>query len=159
MAQTIEERKEKNRLYQRGYRLSHLEECSKRNLEWQNRNRDKYKTYQERYEEKGGPEKYMFIHAKARAKKRGIEFGIELADISIPATCPYIETALTTKRGRETSYRASLDRIDNSKGYVKGNIQVISQKANTMKCNASINELIMFAKNILKLHGNEVYFG
>jgi hypothetical protein len=35
----------------------------------------------------------------------------------------------------------SLDRIDSDKGYVKGNVQVISYRANMLKSNASIEEL------------------
>jgi hypothetical protein len=43
---------------------------------------------------------------------------------------------------------ASLDKIDPSKGYVIGNLQVISKKANAMKSNATIEELRLFVKNI-----------
>jgi hypothetical protein len=35
----------------------------------------------------------------------------------------------------------TLDRIDNAKGYVKGNVCVISKKANTMKNNATPEEV------------------
>lgn len=152
MVQSAEALKEKKRLYQRGYRLSHKEECSKRNLEWQKSNMEKYKTYQERYEEKGGPEKYMLIHCRARAKRKGIEFSIEISDIIIPAVCPYFGTPLLTERGRSLSNRASLDRIDNTKGYVKGNIQVISQKANLLKSDRTIDELLVFAENVSRIH-------
>jgi hypothetical protein len=41
--------------------------------------------------------------------------------------------------GRDSS--PSLDRIDNSKGYVKGNVAVISFRANTLKNNATADEL------------------
>jgi len=34
-----------------------------------------------------------------------------------------------------------LDRIDNNKGYIKDNVWVISRKANTIKNNASLEEL------------------
>ena len=46
----------------------------------------------------------------------------------------------------------SLDRIDPLKGYVKGNIQVISTKANTMKNNATQDELVRFAEAVLKMY-------
>jgi hypothetical protein len=37
-----------------------------------------------------------------------------------------------------------------NKGYVKGNIAVISTLANSMKANATLKELLIFAKNIKK---------
>ena len=46
----------------------------------------------------------------------------------------------------------SLDRINPELGYIPGNIQVLSTKANVLKNNASINELITFAKNVLKIY-------
>jgi hypothetical protein len=36
---------------------------------------------------------------------------------------------------------ASIDRFDTTKGYIKGNIWIISYKANRMKSNATIDEI------------------
>ena len=47
------------------------------------------------------------------------------------------------------SFSPSLDRIDSTKGYVPGNVWVISNKANRMKSNAAAEELIIFAKSVL----------
>jgi UDP-N-acetylenolpyruvoylglucosamine reductase len=44
----------------------------------------------------------------------------------------------------------SLDRIDSARGYVPGNVQVVSHKANTMKSNASTEELIAFSEWVQK---------
>lgn len=44
----------------------------------------------------------------------------------------------------------SLDRRDPALGYVPGNVWVISNRANTMKNDARPDELIKFAKSILK---------
>ena len=93
--------------------------------------------------------------AKQRAKKRNVEFSITKDDIEIPELCPILGLKLKMNNGnghggKDDSY--SLDRIDNSKGYVKGNIQVISHKANSMKFTASPEELIKFAEWIMRTY-------
>jgi hypothetical protein len=50
---------------------------------------------------------------------------------------------------------SSLDRIDSTKGYVKGNIQVLSHKANTMKNSASPKQLLRFANWIIYIYGGQ----
>lgn len=94
--------------------------------------------------------KYMYASAKIRAQKKGIPFDIEEDDIIIPEICPILEVPLFLGHKGNYEYTPSLDRIDNSKGYVKGNIMVISKKANSMKNSASIEELRMFVKNVLR---------
>lgn len=42
----------------------------------------------------------------------------------------------------------SLDRIDSSKGYVKGNVRVISARANMLKNNATVEELTLVLKDL-----------
>lgn len=72
-----------------------------------------------------------------------MEFDIEPNDIVIPKICP----ALQIPFGTDSNYNVpSVDRIDNSKGYIKGNVQVLSRRANMMKNCASNEELIQFAK-------------
>jgi hypothetical protein len=48
---------------------------------------------------------------------------------------------------------SSLDRVDLSKGYIPGNIQVMSSKANKMKNDASPDELLSFADWVYKTYG------
>lgn len=93
------------------------------------------------------PEWKMHQRAKQRAKERGMEFDISVDDLVIPDTCPVLGIPLKQNSGRSGAYKNSysLDRIDNSNGYVKGNVQVISQLANAMKGAASITELQQFA--------------
>lgn len=87
--------------------------------------------------------------AKSRAKKKNIEFNIEKLDIIVPKICPILEIPI--KFGDRTCYfnSPSLDRIDVSKGYIKGNIRVISMLANSMKNAATIEQIKVFCKNIL----------
>lgn len=83
----------------------------------------------------------MLDTAKNRAKKKNIEFSLTREDIIIPPICPVLGTEFI----RKTVYTMSLDRIDSSLGYIKGNVQVISMKANAMKNNATPAELKTFA--------------
>lgn len=96
----------------------------------------------------------MWKAAKKRAEQRGLEFNIEESDIIIPNNCPILEVPLEFGTKSNYDYSPSLDRIDNNKGYIKGNIQVISKKANTMKNSATLQELQTFAKNILRYSPN-----
>ena len=89
-------------------------------------------------------EKDIFSLAKHRAKAKNIEFNIEISDIVIPELCPVLGLPLKTTIDGNRDLSPSLDRIDNTKGYIKGNIQIISFKANNMKCTANKDELIKF---------------
>ncbi len=79
------------------------------------------------------------------AKNSGRECTISLDDIVIPEFCPVLGIRLMTKcmkRGTTSLDAApSLDRRDNSRGYVPGNVFVISQRANRLKSDASPEEL------------------
>ena len=96
----------------------------------------------------------MWRAAKNRAKERGLDFNIEVSDIVIPEVCPILEVPFEFGTKGNYSYTPSLDRIDNSKGYVKGNIMVMSQKANSMKNSATWDEIHKFVKNITRYSPN-----
>lgn len=103
------------------------------------------------------PEYKMYNRAYNRAKKSGIEFTITKNDIVIPEECPVLKVKMKAHSGScgGKKYSPSLDRIDSSKGYTKDNIQVISQLANQMKSHATKEELLKFAKYIIKISGQE----
>ena len=87
---------------------------------------------------------YRLWHgAKSRSKIRGIEFSISLEEVLIPEHCPILGIKLE-RLDNDTA--ASLDRIDPTKGYISGNVWVISNKANRMKSDASLEELHKFGK-------------
>jgi hypothetical protein len=77
--------------------------------------------------------KVLYQRAKARAKKAGIEFSIELSDIIVPTLCPIFNIPLSISEKQRSNSSPSLDRIDASKGYIKGNVWVISWRANHLK--------------------------
>ena len=85
--------------------------------------------------------KLLYKNIKSRCKRIGREFSIELDDIIIPKKCPVFGFDLK-REDRETWMCApSVDRIDSSKGYIKGNITVVSRRANILKRDATIDEL------------------
>lgn len=95
------------------------------------------------------PEKYLFIRAKSRAKKKQIEFNLNIEDIKIPNTCPALGIQMMI--GDDKCGSPSLDRIDNNKGYIRGNVIVVSYKANSLKRDSSLDErqkLVDFYSNI-----------
>lgn len=85
----------------------------------------------------------IFMNAKARAKKSNITFDIERKDIIIPDVCPVLGLTLQRETKNKWHNAPSIDRIDNTKGYTKDNIMVISRRANILKKDATFDELIM----------------
>lgn len=78
----------------------------------------------------------MFYSAEARAKECGRDFSIDLEDIVISYVeiCPILEIPILWNNEKITAHGSpSLDRVDNTKGYVKRNIQIISHRANSLK--------------------------
>lgn len=93
------------------------------------------------------PEMTLWSRAKQRAKKKRLEFSINVEDVKIPSNCPILDIPLEKTNNKNNS--PSLDRIDPSKGYVKGNIQVISWRANNLKSDGTLEEfqkLVAFLK-------------
>lgn len=78
-------------------------------------------------------ERSMLIEVRARAKKRGLAFDLELADIVIPSRCPVLGLTLERHRGALKNNTPTMDRINPAHGYVKGNIAIISWRANRLK--------------------------
>lgn len=93
------------------------------------------------------PARQMITNSKARAKRMGLEFNITEEDILIPEICPILKKPMkiNDKLSRK-EYSPSLDRFDNNKGYTKGNIRVISHRANSLKSDATIFELEQIVK-------------
>lgn len=98
------------------------------------------------------PEYKMLQRAKGRAKLKGLDFNLTISDIIIPEYCPILGIELICKSGKSGGVKNSpaLDRIDPSKGYIKGNIQVISHLSNMMKSYAERDDLISFARWVIK---------
>ena len=98
--------------------------------------------------------KHMVVRAKDRAAKRGLDFNLTVDDIEIPEVCPLLEIPIIIGNKDDYENSPSLDRKDNTKGYIKGNVWVISKKANSMKNSATPEELDIFCRNIVKYNLN-----
>lgn len=83
----------------------------------------------------------MWKDAEKRAKKLGLPFNLGLADIVIPSVCPVLGIPLKYGVGKRTGASPSLDRLRPELGYVKGNVAVISWRANDLKRDATPDEL------------------
>lgn len=89
------------------------------------------------------PEQVMLNSARQRAKRVGVPFNIDLGDINIPQLCPVLGIPLHRNSGNGPSANSpSLDRIIPSLGYVKGNVAVISNRANIIKQDANPEEIL-----------------
>lgn len=92
----------------------------------------------------------MWHSAKCRAKRKNIAFNIEITDIIIPVVCPVFGINIIRDSIGNGDNSPALDRIDNTKGYIKGNICVISFKANRLKNNGTLDELAKIVEYMKK---------
>ena len=82
---------------------------------------------------------------KFQNKKRNThkwEWNIEFGDIEFPTHCPVlgIELDYLTEEGVRNEHSVSFDRVDPTKGYVKGNVIVMSWRANRIKNDGTSQE-------------------
>lgn len=129
MAMSDEERKRRKREYQKAYSQSE-------------KGKEYYKEYFKRYRPilKADWPRDTLRSIKDRCKTRNYEFDLSIEDLSVPDVCPVL--GIPVIQGYiNRDYRPSVDRVDNTKGYTKGNVRVISLRANRIKSDASLEEL------------------
>jgi hypothetical protein len=112
--------------------------CKKCEDAYRKSNLSKINEYAKKYR-KDNIEKSMFFAAKARAKEQGIQIDIEIEDVVVPEFCPVLGIKLSVDGTKNNS--PSLDRIVPERGYTKGNVRVISWRANWLKNNATPDEI------------------
>ena len=91
------------------------------------------------------PERTMLSSARRAARAKGIPFNIDLSNIAIPIRCPVLGIPLIRGDGFRKDNSPSLDRIVPGLGYIKGNVVVISYRANRIKNDATLEELQLVA--------------
>lgn len=86
--------------------------------------------------------KVLYYSRKAHAKKEGLKFEIEVGDLlPIPDVCPVLGIPIYRNEEKHGPNSPSVDKLIPSKGYVKGNVRVISWRANSIKSDATIDEV------------------
>lgn len=87
------------------------------------------------------PRNLMIDMAKRRAREKGLPFDLSASDLSVPEFCPVL--GIPIRIGDRTVCESSptLDRIVPAIGYVKGNVRVISFRANSLKRDATEKEI------------------
>jgi len=113
-------------------RIRDVEERSRANKKWYRGTRAK--AYRK------NPKKYLWDVAKKRAQRFGVEFTITPEDIVVHSVCPITQQPVAIFTNK-ISTSMSLDRVDNSKGYVPGNVHAISRRANLRKSDLTKQEV------------------
>lgn len=100
----------------------------------------------------------IIIGLRNKCKRLGILFNLDRSDIVIPHACPVLGIPLVRGRrdaidGPTTTHGGSptVDRVDPTKGYTKGNVLVVSRLANVIKSNATPEEILKVANFYKKL--------
>ena len=96
------------------------------------------------------PERRFFANKKNTCARDGKhEWGIEFSDLVWPTHCPALGIELNYveggKGGRSHDNSPSLDRLNSSRGYVKGNVLVVSCLANRIKNSSTPEQLARVA--------------
>lgn len=103
---------------------------------------------------KRDPRSVLLRKAKHRAKNAGMDFNIDINDIVIPDLCPVLNIPLLAAEEYLDDYSPTLDRLNNDLGYVKGNVMVISNRANRLKNSATIRDMRHLIKFYQKIVGD-----
>lgn len=106
--------------------------CREHTIEYENKKR--------REEREKNPIRFLLDAAKHRSKTNNLEFNITKDDLSIPNNCPILGIPIFCGKGKMCDNSPTIDRINSKKGYIKGNVQIISNRANMIKNNGTSEE-------------------
>jgi hypothetical protein len=138
---------EKNRAKTRAWYARNSQKACDSTKKWRENNPEKVKEQKTNWIKK--PEnriRTLIGAAKQRAKKSGIEFSITMDDLlPLPIECPVLGIKINYNGNSDqrgfVDDSPSIDRIDSSAGYVKGNVKIICWRANRIKSDSTIEEM------------------
>jgi hypothetical protein len=123
-------------------------------------NPEPYRAYRHQYDQKReqgitGKLRSMLRGSRQRAKAKGLNHDLKLQDLEalVVSHCPITLQELKWEASGSQSSRyepnsPSLDRIDSTKGYILGNVQIISHQANTWKSSMTLEQARMVVRYI-----------
>lgn len=88
--------------------------------------------------ERSDPRYRFLVTSRNSAKAKGLDHTLSLDDIVVPRRCPVFGYEL--RYGGRADNSATIDRLDSSKGYIPGNVGIISFRANRLKSNGTIED-------------------
>ena len=91
------------------------------------------------------PVRHRLLTIKAQSKARGIPFDLDVSDIQEATVCPVLGISLSWGTTR-TEATAEVDRLVPELGYVRGNVSVISRRANRLKNDGTPEEHELIAR-------------
>ena len=100
------------------------------------------------------PYKTVFQNARARVLRGGGTWELDFDTFDFPEYCPYLGYKLNYSygKGKIQHNSPSFDQINAGMGYIKGNVEIVSNRANSMKNDASVDDQIEMAKAVLLRH-------
>jgi hypothetical protein len=141
--------------FKRGGKGTRRPECKTcmhaRQDKWRALNRDRNKENQDQWHLENYP-RIAWQTAKTRAKQQGVPFTLTVDDVKALFAeadgCPVFGTPFARRVGRSgpCPHSPSIDRFDPPKGYILGNVCIISWRANMIKRDATTEEMFLIAE-------------
>jgi len=136
----------KRNAYMRDWKKRNKAKVNKTNQKWKDDNRELVQTRERvrAFKRAGTGPGYRALwlnNIRLRAKKKGLPFDITLDDLVFPDVCPVLGIPMKARSGAFSDNSPSIDRTIPELGYVKGNVTIMSYRANRIKCHATLAEL------------------
>ena len=122
---------------------------------WREANKEAFKEMQKDWM-LANPTYYFLNNARSRAKKSDLPYSLNikyLRTLTVPDTCPYLGIPIYKGKGSSSENSPSLDRIIPELGYIPGNVEFVSSRANRLKNDATWQELLAIAERLRNLTG------
>jgi hypothetical protein len=97
-----------------------------------------------------------FTRKKQNSKQTGWTWDVTMSDIQWNTVCPILGLELDWFAESRQENSPSFDRIDSSKGYVVGNVQIVSWRANRIKNDGTKEEHYKIYEYLTKIYNDNI---